>query len=423
MYVLRAYQSDNTPLTAERYRFAHLPIRIGRNPLNDYSLQHPVVSSFHARIEDLDGKICIRDLGSRNGVYVPGPAGGANVRVDANASIDLGPAGYRFYLAGSILVKLEFIEEEEPVASRRSEKAGSVLGNVGMIAQPAPQAPPVRPTDPRGLVGSSVPAQLSGPPPVVPGPGYGTPSGAPRPQALPYSPEASQSGPARLPPGYPSQGSQAPPFDVQLDVLALQGLRELARSLLPGRTLDTTVDVARLITKLHDTVEVLCRCFIPLRQGYSQFVSSLDLSAQRSVNRSPAAVALELATSPEAVAMALLDPRDPSFDAGEAVEGILADLVLHQVALLDGVMQGVRALLEELSPQNIEAALAQHGAAGLFGAKHRACWTEYCERFARISDEREAFAVIFGKDFAEAYRQYRRRGNRTEHQGVDPSQR
>jgi type VI secretion system protein ImpI len=209
-------------------------------------------------------------------------------------------------------------------------------------------------------------------------------------------------------------------MDVELESLALQGLRELARSLLPGRTLDTTSDVARLITKLHDTVEVFCRCFIPLRQGYSQFVSSLDLSTQRSINRSAAAAALEFATSPEAVAMALLDPRDPSFDASQAVEGILADLVLHQVAMLDGVMQGVRALLEELSPQNIEAALAEHGAAGLFGAKQRACWTEYCERFARIADEREALGVIFGKDFAEAYRQYRRR-SRGGPQGTDPT--
>ena len=242
----------------------------------------------------------------------------------------------------------------------------------------------------------------------------------PRQQALSYSPGAAQGAPAAVvshPPGR-AEASGSLPVNVELDVLALQGLRELARSLIPGRTLDTTADVARLITKLHDLVEVFCRCFIPLRQGYSQFVSSLDLSSQRSVNRSPAAIALELATSPEAIAIALLDPRDPSFDAGQAVEGILADLVLHQVALLDGVMQGVRALLDELSPQNIEAALAQHGAAALFGAKHRACWTEYCERFARISDERETFAVIFGRDFAEAYRQYQRRG-RGEHHGTE----
>jgi type VI secretion system protein ImpI len=194
-----------------------------------------------------------------------------------------------------------------------------------------------------------------------------------------------------------------------LDALALQGLRELAQSLIPDRPVETTGDVARLITKLHDTVDVFCRSFIPLRQGYEQFVSSLDLqrsAAQRSIHRSRSALALEAATSPEAVAAALLDPRDYSFDAPEAVEGILADLMLHQVALLDGVMEGVRALLDELSPEHIQAALAQHGTPGLFGAKYRARWTEFCERFERLSDERQAFAVIFGRDFAEVYRQY-----------------
>jgi type VI secretion system protein ImpI len=412
MFVLRAYQSDNTPLTADRYRFPHLPIRIGRNPLNDYSLQHPVVSSFHARIEEIGGKICIRDLGSRNGVYVPSPSGGGNTRVEANASIDLGPVGFRFYLAGAILVKLEFVEEEEPVPSRRSAKAGSVLGNAGMIGQSAQSVPqaPIRSAPSPAWSGSSPSAQPLAPLPVAPI-AASVPPGQPMPS---HSPAAAV---GRGQPGRADTAGSLP-ADLALDVLALQGLRELARSLIPGRTLDTTADVARLITKLHDLVEVFCRCFIPLRQGYSQFVSSLDLSSPPSINRSPAAIALELATSPEAIAMALLDPRDPSFDAGQAVEGILADLVLHQVAMLEGVMQGVRALLDELSPQNIEAALAQHGAPALFGAKHRACWTEYCERFARVSDEREAFAVIFGRDFAEAYRQYQRRG-RGGHHGTE----
>jgi type VI secretion system protein ImpI len=201
---------------------------------------------------------------------------------------------------------------------------------------------------------------------------------------------------------------------MQMDHLALQGLRELTQSLVPGRTLETTGDVVRLITKLHDTVDMFCRCFVPLRQGYAQFVSSLDLqraAAQRSANRSRAAVDLEVADDPEEVAKALLDPREPTFDAPVAVEGILADLMVHQVALLDGVMEGVRALLEELSPENIDATLAEQGGKGLLSAKHRVRWEEFCRRFERLSDERQAFSVIFGQDFAEVYRQYWHRRN------------
>ena len=114
--------------------------------------------------------------------------------------------------------------------------------------------------------------------------------------------------------------------------------------------------------KLHDTVEVFCRCFIPLREGYAQFVSQMDLqraAMQRSMNRSRSYAAIESAKHPGQVAMALLHWREPSFDAPKAIEGIFADLMIHQVALLDGVMQGVRALLDELSPDNVEKMLDQ----------------------------------------------------------------
>jgi type VI secretion system protein ImpI len=187
------------------------------------------------------------------------------------------------------------------------------------------------------------------------------------------------------------------------------GLRELAGSLIPQRQLETSGDIARFITKLHDAMDVFCRTFIPLRKGYSEFVASLDL--QRAANgpsayEAPSTIALSQARTPEAVAMALLDPHDRSFDGPSAVEGILADLMIHQVALLDGVMEGVRSLLDELSPQAIEQATGGGGAAGLLGAKYKARWEEFCRRFEKLSEGQQAFSYVFGQDFAEVYRQY-----------------
>jgi type VI secretion system protein ImpI len=187
------------------------------------------------------------------------------------------------------------------------------------------------------------------------------------------------------------------------------GLRELAGSLIPRRTLETSGDIARFITKLHDAMEVFCRTFIPLRQGYSEFVASLDLqraASGPSVYASPSATALTQARTPEAIALALLDPRDRSFDGPSAVEGILADLMLHQVALLDGVMEGVRSLLDELSPQSIEQATGSGGAAGLLGTKYKARWEEFCQRFEKLTEGQQAFSFVFGQDFAQVYRQY-----------------
>jgi type VI secretion system protein ImpI len=208
-------------------------------------------------------------------------------------------------------------------------------------------------------------------------------------------------------------GAQTGHFShVALETLAFQGLRELAASLVPGRNLDTAGDLARFITKLHDAIEVFCRSFVPLREGHSQFVSSLDLqraAMQRSMYRSRAYVAVETARTPEAVAEALLDWREKSLDAPKAIEGIFADLMIHQVALLDGVMQGVRALLDELAPENIERAVeGQRFGIGLGGGRSKALWEAYCERYEELSEEKQAFAHIFGPEFTEAYREYRR---------------
>jgi type VI secretion system protein ImpI len=190
--------------------------------------------------------------------------------------------------------------------------------------------------------------------------------------------------------------------------MALQGLKELAGSLVPGVPLESTGDIGRFITKLHDALDAFCRSFIPLREGHAQFMSSFDLqrSMRRSVQRSQAYLAVEAARSPEELAAALLNPKDRSFDAPQAVEGILADLMLHQLALLEGVMRGVRALLEELSPENVE----NQAGGGISLSRHKALWGKYLEIYENVSEERQAFSLIFGAEFTKAYRQYRQTG-------------
>ena len=261
---------------------------------------------------------------------------------------------------------------------------------------PQPSPPPGYPGLPPGLQQLPPPGAL---PPIDPFPAS---VGMPVPAA--YSAGA----PARPSSGV---GKSTQHFGMATEVLALIGLKELAGSLVPGQPLETTGDVARLITKLHDAVEVFCRCFIPLREGYSQFVSSMDLqrAAQaRSMQRSSAYMAVEMAREPGQVAAALLNWRDQSLDAPAAVEAIFADLMIHQVALLDGVMRGVMALLDELSPANIEKN-AQTGPLGLGLGRHKSLWQAYCERFEQLSEEKQAFSHIFGPDFTEAYREYRQR--------------
>lgn len=450
-FVLSAYGLDGKPIEVGKNRFTALPIRIGRNGLNDFTIGHGFVSSFHARIEEVEGKICVRDLSSRNGIHVqPGP-NLAPLRVAPQTPIDLSQHAFQFFLGPYLRVAIEFVPILSEIEQRSSAAVGSVLGNPAMLLQAGPSAPPhpnpqpmpgwpaAAPTPAPHPPNAAVPPPFGAPGPTGPPPahlpplaGFGSPSGYP---GQPPMGSPGLAGPAGIPgfPGAPpGSGQPAQPWqpvdapqraagrnsksteffgNMGIETLALQGLRELAGSLVPAMQLETTGDVARFITKLHDAMEVFCRCFIPLREGHAQFVSSLDLqrsALQRSQYRSRAYQAVEMARSSEAVLAALLDWRDRSLDASEAIEGIFADLMLHQVALLEGVMRGVRALLEQLSPEGFESQHAT-GPLGLPVGRHKALWRAYRERYDELSGEEQAFAHIFGPEFVVAYRQYQKR--------------
>jgi type VI secretion system protein ImpI len=392
VFVLSAFSLNGEPM-AEPKRLTALPIRIGRNGLNDYVIGHGGVSSFHARLDDVEGRLCVTDLNSKNGVLLV--SGGASGLVKPNQPVDIQPSAFQFFLGVNVRVQVTFDEQREPLEQRGAlSYSGHVLGNAGVLL---------------GTPGAfgSVPPPAHMPMGSVPPPG-------------PITGPAAQFQPARSAPGHapslPPGVGQAPggraatAFLQGLDseAMALQGLKELAASLVPGVPLESTGDIARFITKLHDALDAFCRSFIPLREGHAQFMSSLDLqrSRSRSQQRSQAYLAVESARNPEALAAALLNPKDRSFDAPQAVEGILADLMLHQLALLEGVMRGVRALLEELSPNNVE----QQTGGGISLNRHKALWHKYQEIFENVSEERQAFSLIFGPEFTAAYRQYRQGG-------------
>lgn len=70
--------------------FRALPVRIGRGPESDLVLADPAVSRSHARLEqDGEGRLVLRDLGSRNGIRL-GPARVETAAVDGALRCHLG---------------------------------------------------------------------------------------------------------------------------------------------------------------------------------------------------------------------------------------------------------------------------------------------------------------------------------------------
>ena len=466
-YILSVHDRDLTPLGERQLQ---LPIRIGRSSLNDVPVAHGLVSEFHARVEEIDGRLCVRDLNSKNGVLVEAVGAESAARIPPHQPVDLEPYGFEFSLSPLLRVRLR-PASEAALGGRHDLAVGSVLGSVARPplltpVQGTPSEPPrilprpgATPAPPRELprrtpayVGggppsasaavlpyasvfiepTSAPLELPAPPrslppleavPARPEPRTRLSPAPPAPRAAtvlepaarePQHATAWEISPNGTPPGAASVAAAETPETqgalggISLEALALRGLRELAASLVPGQPVESAGDIIQLVTKLHDALEMFCRCFLPVREACSRFVDPDELeraAAERCQHRSPAYLAVERALEPREVASALLSFRDDAQDAPSAVEHIRADLMLQQLALIEGGLDGTRALLEELSPAQLEARQPQPETilSRLAGNRERALWESYGDRHARLATDRELLRQLFGPSFSRAY--------------------
>ncbi len=397
--------------------FAHLPVRIGRNPLNDLRISEGFVSQFHAVIEHHGGGLMLRDLGSRNGTRMGAGRAPANEPVDlrqVNGEFSIGPLTFTVSLTEAppppARPQPPSYDDDEPTS--RTQILQAPLGvtqvlsfdpafdqsraKLARMAMPIPReeeddAPPESEAAERTLV-----LAPEAPPPARPAMGRPA-SGAP--------PAAS------APSAAPKPGLEHVMRERQLEAIALQGIRELAQVYLPGRArLESPEEVARFLSRVRDTLDVFLRCFVPLRDGYRQFTSSMDI---RRTAGAQGAMGVERAQNERELAHYLLDPNAEDGVAQRAVEGTFADLMIHQLALLNAIMRGVKSLLQELSPASVDAALeelAKQGKAGFSWGpwRFKALWQVYGAKYGDVDDgDKRTFAALFGRDFAEAYSEYR----------------
>lgn len=408
---------------------ALFPVRVGRNPLNDVQLSKQHVSQFHAVLELHDGKLMLRDLGSRNGTVL------RDGRAPAHELVDLAKSGNEFQIS---TFRFEVaIEEVDPVriSEQRSRR--------GLLTEEAPAVRSRRPTRFEASIAGPSKEMLGAdavrvdvlPVGVDPSVQQAVSSArvgletlvrtlSERTQTLPpehrtaflnWAREAlpaleREAGFRRLlrhsmpPGGDPSERQRL------LEYVAFQSVQELAGHYVPhAGELDREDDVIRFMAKLREVLDGFFSSFVPLREGYESFRSEMEINRPRvrKVSQMDTIQAVKAADSPGALAARLLDWRDDLPAARKAIEGVFADVMIHQMALLRGVVRGVQSLIQEISPASIEAELEDRKKkGGVFTGvfRFRELWGIYASRHGDLEDgEKRIFGLVFGPEFAKAY--------------------
>ncbi len=384
--------------------FERFPVRIGRNQLNDMPIDRPYVSQFHAAIDvQNDSQLFVKDLGSTNGTL------------------------YR----GQRLLRDQVID----ITSAPEVTIGPVVIRLGLVA--AQQQQPPRPEDSKDLGildfghGPETARALAlrfGP--LAPG--------AEDPyirQVAPFIESYRQSWQqvyrviydhlTRLPPDVRTSylrrlGYENPAVSLESDFrkiaqyygvdlraftqagpaqAALAVLSELAGTLAPGTKLpDDVPSIIAFAKRTRDSLDVFLKCFISLRDGYQEFET--EVLAREKTAREP----VNAARDAKELGSVLLG-HTASEETARSLQNTFVEVMSHQVGLMNGVMEGVRQLLEKLSPKAIEAEFDRAGKkGGLFSNRFEELWKLYEVRHGDYAGEdKETFFVIFGSQFSRAY--------------------
>ena len=140
-------------------------------------------------------------------------------------------------------------------------------------------------------------------------------------------------------------------------------------------------------------MEVCAQGLVELQEGQDRLGKQLGVSAVKHYTGLRFALSAE-----EALAYLLSDPVEHERRRQE-LRNAFSDTICHQIATINGMVAGARALLDELEP----AAIARGSEQGLLSG-HRASWKVFVERWERLATrDGPLLAALFGPEFARVY--------------------
>lgn len=414
---------------AEHSAFASSPVRIGRNQLNELVINEPFVSQWHAVVRFDAHKVRYVDLGSTNGTLMNGRRLAKHLQVEIAPESDLriGPLSLSFVrspvtpdmYASPKTSMFSATGETSPGMRPGAQGPGFESGTMFLSARPAgggvsPVADTGVGADPRNLDLDEL-TQIA--------------------RASKGLHDAYRQAWAHLLRTLVQHIEHVPVVRRDMTVLALcQQYPQLAREpefrqamtrlgVTPGAFGEvdtegwiqrlggrgappgTQINTALAMERVGAILESFGQAFVELRKGYEQFGEEMALGLVQ--ERNP----LHDAEHAQDVLRYLLDWNTDGGDRVRELTRAFADLALHQVALLSGVVEGVRGVLSSVGPEAVSgvpnAALARQGGGGflesIFNFRKAELWRRYADAHRALLEEDRFARQVFGRDFARAY--------------------
>jgi len=175
---------------------------------------------------------------------------------------------------------------------------------------------------------------------------------------------------------------------------SISSVRRLSEKVRPDEPAPTSPQEAeRFLECVADVLVAAAGALIELQKGQEQFGNEMGVRVIKEFTP------LHAAGTPENLLRYLLDWNKGGPHRTQELRGVYADIMIHQVALIRGVVEGARAMIARLDPRDIE-----RGLASAWPSKSAAAWKAYEKLWHELSSEdRKITEVVFGPEFARAY--------------------
>lgn len=374
------------------------PVRIGRNQLNELSLDYPFVSGWHAVIRFDDDHAAYYDLGSTNGTLFHGLRldVGQAVTFDEAVSVQLSDIDLTLSRGQTTLVG----EVDRPRTWMRGSEGD--IPRAGTINAPT-NPPEVPPPGPFAASQSTIQLPMRQMHEAIDAirPYYDAFVQAQQAFEAQLQYQLQQLPPTAYTPAealfrreFPHTQAQARRKPSASSGYGDTGLATLAERLLPNMPPPSPgPEAEQFVERVGAVVETFAKGVVELQSGQEQFGREMGVRTIKEFTP------LHVAGSVHDVLNYLLDIRQGGSERVQELGGVFSDVMIHQIALLNGVAAGGRALLHDLDPDEIER---QVGAG--WSKKLQQRWDSFVRRYRQLTEnDRLVTERLFGSEFARAY--------------------